>query len=366
MKISIKALRDVKNMPCFYALDDSPQSVKISAIKCSCGKVIPVQSDIVNCKKGFTAILNLEKGKTYEYELIFDGAFENNVVLSNDQDRKTVNVSILGEKFTEYSYTDKINKPFIGMVCATKKDGTKVDLLRLDLNTEEHPHQRALFVGVGDVNGVDFWNEEGNWGKQIHSEFEELKSGPVFGKISAKNTWKSIDGTPYVDEIRSYKFYNQTEDFRCVDVELKFTAAYGDVTFGRTKEAGPLGIRLSEIMNGKHGGVIRNSYGACGENECWGKSAHWCDYYNNIDGETFGVSVFDNPSNILYPTAFHVREYGLFAANNLYFKSDVKILNGESLTYKFRVVFHKGDTDSAGIENAYLNYLGYGADISVQ
>lgn len=366
MKIKITATRDVKNMPYFYALTEEQKGVKVAAIKCSCGKVIPVQADVVDGKEGFTAILNLEKGKTYEYEIISDGEFENKVVLTDNADEKNVSISIDGEYFTTYSYTDKINKPFIGKIKAKKKDGSEVDFLRLDLTAEEHPHQRALFVGIGDINGVDFWNEYGTWGRQLHQEFEELTSGPVFGKVSAKNTWKDTEGKPYIDEIRTYKIYDQCECFRCVDVELKFTATYEAVVFGQTKEAGPLGVRLSETLNGDHGGVIRNSYGAIGEKECWSKSAHWCDYYNDVDGEVFGVSIFDNPSNILYPTAFHVREYGLFAPNNLYFKSDVKIAKGDSVTYKFRVVFHKGDTDVAGIENAYMNYLGYGAEISVE
>jgi len=34
-------------------------------------------------------------------------------------------------------------------------------------------------------------------------------------------------------------------------------------------------------------------------------------------GKTVGIAVFDHPSNPRHPTTWHVRDYGLFAANPL-------------------------------------------------
>jgi len=45
------------------------------------------------------------------------------------------------------------------------------------------------------------------------------------------------------------------------------------------------------------------------------KHADWCDYYGSIGGKTVGIAMFDHPSNPRHPTTWHVRDYGLFAAN---------------------------------------------------
>ena len=47
----------------------------------------------------------------------------------------------------------------------------------------------------------------------------------------------------------------------------------------------------------------------------WGKRAEWVDYHGPVDGETVGIAIFNHPSSFRYPTGWHVRTYGLFAAN---------------------------------------------------
>src|SRR6266536_6018548 len=76
-----------------------------------------------------------------------------------------------------------------------------------------------------------------------------------------------------------------------------------------------MAVRLAETMKGKAGrGHIINSAGVR-EDDTWGKRAEWCDYYGPVDGKTVGVAILDDPRNPRHPTSWHVRDYGLFAAN---------------------------------------------------
>ncbi len=100
-------------------------------------------------------------------------------------------------------------------------------------------------------------------------------------------------------------------------------------------------------------GSFTNSYGAENEQECWGRSASWCNYSGMIDGKKYGIAVFDNENNERYPTAWHIRDYGLFAANNLYFKGGLDIPHHYSLTYKFRIYFYENDFDAT---NRFMMY----------
>jgi hypothetical protein len=133
-------------------------------------------------------------------------------------------------------------------------------------------------------------------------------------------------------------------------------ASHGPLVFGDTKEAGFLAIRVNPSMNADKDGHMRNVYGAADEVGCWSKPSHWMDYYGPIDDEVAGFAVFDHPNNFRYPTAWHVRGYGLFAPNRWIFKPEHHLAKDESMALRWRVIIHAGDTDSADIRNRFLDF----------
>ncbi|MCR5682314.1 MAG: PmoA family protein, partial [Clostridiales bacterium] len=246
------------------------------------------------------------------------------------------------------------DKPFFGPV--TDAEGNV--FTRVDPDTREHPHQRSVFIGVGDVNGVDCWNETPGHGCVRNQVIRDLKQEAAYASFTVGNIWTDADGKPLVYETSTYTVYNQSDACRALDVEVTFRANHGDVTFGPTKEAGPLGIRLRDELRADIGaGQLTNSWGGVGEGECWSHAAAWCDYYGEPAGiGPMGVTVFDNEKNERFPTAWHIRAYGLFAANNLYFKGGLTIKNGESLTYRFRILFRRCPMSREEISDRFVHY----------
>ena len=113
-------------------------------------------------------------------------------------------------------------------------------------------------------------------------------------------------------------------------------------------------------------GVIINSEGATGMQGCWGKKAKWVDYSGTLAGSKVGLTIMDHPGNLRYPTTWHVRDYGLFAANpfGLHdFLNDPKVDGsytvklGTSLVFRYRILIHPGDSQEAGIPAEYQSYL---------
>ena len=51
------------------------------------------------------------------------------------------------------------------------------------------------------------------------------------------------------------------------------------------------------------------------DDAAWGKASPWVDYVGPVDGKTVGVAILNHPLSFRYPTTWHVRMYGLFAAN---------------------------------------------------
>jgi hypothetical protein len=67
---------------------------------------------------------------------------------------------------------------------------------------------------------------------------------------------------------------------------------------------------------------------------------------SEIKGESVALVIIDHPDNAGYPTYWHARDYGLFAANTLGQKVfsngknelNFSLKNGDSATFKYRLV----------------------------
>src|SRR5213075_3511630 len=103
-----------------------------------------------------------------------------------------------------------------------------------------------------------------------------------------------------------------------------------------------------------------------GDDKAWGKRADWCDYYGPVDGRTVGIAIFDHPSNPRYPTWWHVRDYGLFAANPFGLHDfekkekgagDMTVKAGDSVTFKYRFYIHPGDEKDANVAERFAEYI---------
>jgi hypothetical protein len=232
--------------------------------------------------------------------------------------------------------------------------------------TQDHPHHRSLWYAHGSVNGIDFWAEkDAEFGKIIHDKFLSIDSGEKGGSFTSQNKWIAADGNVVCKDTRTHKFHS-TPDGVIMDFDLTYHACNGDVTLGDTKE-GSMAIRLAPTLRLKGDvakGHIVNSEGDR-DDETWGKRATWCDYYGPLAGEVVGVAIFDHPGNPRHPTWWHVRNYGLFAANPFGVHDfekkpkgtgDIIIADGKSLTFRYRFYFHKGDEKQADVARLYQEY----------
>jgi hypothetical protein len=233
----------------------------------------------------------------------------------------------------------------------------------------DHPHHRSLWFTHGSVNGRDFWSEEKDFGKIVHDGFTEVASGKDSGVIRSRDKWVAADGTLVCTDDRTFRiFAPKKESERIFDYEITLHASQGELRFGDTKE-GTMGVRLAETMRlkGKVGhGHIVNSAGQH-DDDTWGKRADWCDYYGPVDGKVVGIAIFDHPHNPRHPTWWHVRDYGLFAANpfgqhdfeKLSDKKagDLVVPAGQSITFRYRFYLHRGDETEAQVARKYKEYV---------
>jgi hypothetical protein len=272
-------------------------------------------------------------------------------------------VKIDGQPFTEY-VADFNGTPILWPVIGpTGKPMTRsYPMGEQEGERQDHPHHRSIWFNHGDVNGVSFWDIKDK--PQIkHREFVKLESKPV-PTIVTRNDWISPDGKKECEDERTLTF-GSDGDSRWVDFDVTVKAADGPVTFGDTKE-GSFGVRVAGTMkvDAKLGGKILNSEGQT-DKDAWAKRAAWVDYHGPVDGQTVGIAIFNHPSSFRFPTYWHVRTYGLFAANpfGLHdFLNDkdadgaVTLAAGESFTLRYRILLHTGDEKEGRVAEAYRKY----------
>lgn len=293
------------------------------------------------------------------------GAFASEGVAVTEQDGK-LRVEVGGALFTEYRYQN-VARPYLYPIIGPQGTPMTRDwpMLNTTNETTDHVHHKGLWFAHGTINGVNFWAENEKCGKTVHEKTLQITSGRERGMIRTLNKWIAPGGETVCTDEREICFHADTAT-RMIDYAITLIASHGPVTFGDTKE-GTMAIRIPTPMTGigpAGTGHIVNSEGVR-DKETWGKRAAWVDYFGSVAGKTVGIAMFDHPQNPRHPTWWHVRTYGLFAANPFGqhdFEQkpagigDFNLAAGARVTFRYRFVFHTGDEKDAKIASRYQAY----------
>jgi len=293
--------------------------------------------------------------------------------ITAERTKRGVAIKIDGKPFTEY-LTNAGHSPAMWPVIgptgtpvtrsypftAPAKDGTN-----------DHPHHQSFWFTHDKVNGVNFWaanknDEKGDSGAHIvHRKFVDVSSPGPIARIVTRNDWMNGEKRVCEDQ-RTIVFGKGPADSRWIDFTITINATDGDVTFGDTKE-GSFALRVADSMRveAKQGGHIVNSDGK--ENaDAWGLPARWVDYTGPVEGKTIGIAIMSHPKSFRPQPRWHVRTYGLFAANPFGQKDFPKseaakqgeftLKKGDSITLRYRVLLHRGKTNPAEIDRAFSEF----------
>jgi hypothetical protein len=290
-----------------------------------------------------------------------------------ERSERGVVVKIDGKSFTEYLTRAGHAPAMWPVIGPTGKPVTRsfpFEPAAAD-GTKDHPHHQSFWFTHDEVNDVGFWranvnDNKGDTGPHIaHREFVEVKGGGPTARIVTRNDW--MDGDKRIcDDERTIVFGQGNNDSRWIDFAITIHAPDGDVSFADTKE-GTFALRVADSMrvDAKTGGRIVNSEGL--ENEAaWGMPARWVDYTGPVNGETVGIALMSYPKGFRPVPRWHVRTYGLFAANPFGQKDfphpeaakqgAYTIKKGDSIVLHYRVLLHRGKTNAAEMECAFREF----------
>ncbi len=311
------------------------------------------------------------------------------------EDLRRVDVLVDGKPFTSYIYPTTLKKPTLYPVRSAS--GTVVTrgwpLEPRPGERVDHPHQVGLWFDHGDVNGLDFWNNSdaipaaraAKMGTILHRAVRHTESGSGAGTLDVTAEWVDYTGAPLLREDTRFVF-RAADGLRSVDRITTLTALGRPVTFVDNKE-GLVGIRVAraleqpsttaEVFTDANGhattvpvlnnegvtGHYRSSEGLEGD-AVWGTRGRWTMLSGSVAGEPVTLAILDHPKNPGFPTYWHARGYGLFAANPLgqkAFTNGKESLNfglapQETATFRYRILILSGFATPEQIETHYRDF----------
>ena len=324
-------------------------------------------------------------------------AADKGVQVTVKEAERRVDVTVDGQPFTAYVWPTSLKKPVLYPIRTAK--GTLVTRgFPLDPRPGErvdHPHHVGLWFNYGDVNGIDFWNnsdasaaeQRPKMGTIVHKAIAVAKGGPSEGILEVDVVWVMPDGSAILNEHTKFVFSGSATT-RTIDRITTLTAGATHVDLKDNKE-GVLGLRVTRALeapstkpevftdaagrpttvasldNTGVNGVYLTSEGKQGA-AAWGTRGKWTTLSGRVGDEPVSIAIFDAPSNPGYPTYWHARGYGLFAANPLGQKelSEGKdVLNfaiepNKSVTFKHRIHIVTGGLDAQQAEAEWTRWTG--------
>lgn len=311
------------------------------------------------------------------------------VHLVADEARRRVDVLIEGRPFTSYVWPERLKKPVLyplrtaaGTIVTRgyplePRPGERVD----------HPHHVGLWFNHGDVNGLDFWNnseaippaEADKYGTIVHRAIKRALSGSDRAELEVSVDWMTPGGKTLLREDTKFVFH-ASPGVRAIDRLTTLTALGERVVFKDSKE-GMLGMRVARQLeqpsdkaeiftdaSGKPTTVARldnegvtgryvSSEGRTGD-EVWGTRGRWTMLSGRVGGGPVTLAILDHPKNPSYPTYWHARGYGLFAANPFGHKAysngkeelNFSLEPKQSVTLRHRLLILSGEATSEQVE----------------
>ncbi|MDQ2720418.1 MAG: PmoA family protein [Bacteroidota bacterium] len=318
---------------------------------------------------------------TVIFSILSSSAQKNEIVkvIKSPTEHK-IDVFIQNKLFTSFLYSDSLEKPVLYPVHAA--DGIIVTR-GFPLNTQpgdptDHPHHVGVWFTYENVNGLDFWNNSYAIAKEKKYLYGWIRtdkiidaSGGKKGIISYHANWTNQQKKVLLEETTRLEF-SGTAHQRIIDRTTTLTADT-IIQFTDAKD-GMYGIRLAHFLQmpdnkdkefkddkGNVTIVKRNidtiangnyltSEGKTG-NDAWSTRGRWCKVYGKTNNDSISIAIIDHPENPNYPTFWHARGYGLFAANSLGEKiftngkssKNLRLQKGESVTFRFRIVIDEGN-----------------------
>jgi hypothetical protein len=257
---------------------------------------------------------------------------------------------------SSYRYDDVPFKPCVPQLFSPQG----VNVLRD--SPADHKHHHALMFAVA-VDGVNFWEEQKEPGRQVHRQFTEVKAdnrnGVRYGGFVERLDWVNPRSEEMLLEESRRIEVCPLRDFKAtlLSWQSRLAAPKGkeSVTLSGSHYFG-LGMRFVQSMDAN--GRFRNSEGGTGEVVRGDERltpAKWCAYTAQANGRLVTVAMFGHPDNVRGPALWFTmtKPFAYLSATLNLYRKPLKIARDKPLVLRYAVAVWDGQVEDSQIDQAY-------------
>ena len=256
-----------------------------------------------------------------------------------------------------YRYEDVPFKPYIQKLLTPGGVNVLLDA------PSDHLHHHALMFAVA-VNGVNFWEEQNNPGRQKHKAYANYvevgdRTNPHMAGFDEQLEWINPGtGELLLNELRMIRVYQAGSigaTFVTWRSKLEASPGKETVTLSGSHYFG-LGARFVRSMDTD--GRFENAENKPGEifrGEEKLVQSNWCAYTAVADGKPVTVAMFGHPENPRHPTTWFTmaKPFAYLSATLNLHKEPLEIASGNPLVLSYGVALWDGRIAGDQIERAY-------------
>lgn len=259
-----------------------------------------------------------------------------------------------------YPYRDVPFKPYVQELFTP--DG--INILR-DAPFD-HLHHHALMYAIA-VDGVNFWEEQKEPGRQQHRSFSDVKIGERDNLPYAGFT-EQLDWINPRNKELMLKESRTIETCELSNAKAMFLKWQSSFTLPAGKESVTLsgshyfGLGMRFLTSMDTGGQFRNSAGRTGEVVRGDERitrANWCAFTAEANGKLVTIAMFGHPDNVRDPTYWFTmtKPFAYLSATLNLYREPMKITLQKSLTLRYAVALWDGSVNDNLIEQVYNQWI---------
>jgi hypothetical protein len=259
-----------------------------------------------------------------------------------------------------YRYEDVPFKPYVQQLYSP----SGINVLR-DA-PHDHLHHHALMYAVA-VDGVNFWEEQTEPGRQLHKSFEDVRIDKD-GNTPIAGFTEQIDWINPRSQVLLLKEHRTIKVKSIEDVKITLLSWQSSLAVPPGKKSMTLsgshyfglGMRFLESMD--TGGEFLNSAGQSGDivrgTERISR-ADWCACTAEADGKPVTIAMFGHPENLRHPTHWFTMTapFAYLAATLNLYKEPLEINSDKPLVLRYGVAVWDGRIDKSKIDQVYRQWI---------
>jgi hypothetical protein len=280
------------------------------------------------------------------------------------KDKSLVTVSWGPQPVLQYRHGDAPFKPYI------KELFTPGGVQILRDSPADHVHHRGVMYGIF-VNGVDYWSETPQCGRQLSQQFDTAAvpgdGGRHDCRLSQRLEWRPPSAPqPQLVERRTLVLH-RAADVRATlltwHTELQPGEGAGTLKLTGNHYDG-LGLRFVQSMDqvgqfqyasDTPGPIVRGTERVT--------PAKWAAYTAPADGKTVTVAIFDGPQNPRSPAGLFtmLQPFSYLSATPNIWKEPLELAPGKSLGWSYGVAVWDGEISRDQIDALYQRWSSFAA-----